>query len=651
MKKIFAAMIVLAIFTMGAFAQHVDWQKTYVNQNAAKPAVPKFNPKLYDLNTPKFVADAQQAYVFVDTLRDATFSLYGDLTPFVYEPYSNTLIFAGAQRNQVSQSSPLVGSLYIKYSTDEGKTWKKNQYYQENDKIPVWPSVAVTNTKKSTDPKTFNYVISGPIAENDGTGQYPWTGDIFLLVNGTTSADPLITYGPTSTQRWFWTRAAAAPVGNVEAFYNIGTLANSPGSQYGYYGSSSFDMKVGDWISQQIPPQWSVEKFRPSTQLNSSYQDDLFIDVDSKGNAYVGAKNMFADDPDNRVPAVSKSTDGGATWSEFDRMPFSLFTNYVTVMGGDPTKSGFIAYNSEGFVVTAEDEWHFAVRLFYNTSGTDYEYHIVDVYKQNGTWQMRKIGDFTGLFHFVMTEVGTGTAWKDSIEVNRLGNEVQIARTADGKNLVAKWMDYTGKAITVTPPVIISDGQDTISAVNVTDVFMAFKGVNDKDWSAPINVTNDDMVDKMTYIPQIVPSLSKVPLMTQRTFKCSYTDPNNPRNQYPVAVQQLILDYWQGTGMSMVSLTTTDIKQEQNVTFSVKDVYPNPASDQAELSFNLENASNVNIQMFNNLGQKVKTVLNDNVQAGINAVNIVTSDLINGSYYLRVTINGQTVTKTLNVIR
>ena len=661
MKKIFAAMIVLAIFSMGSFAKDFNWKNSYANI-PSKPAMPKYIPSNYDYNSPKIAPDAQQGFVYADTAQDARYSFLGEVSPYFYEPNSNALLLGGAHRYTNANNIP-TGYYYIKYSTDEGKTWRPYDLYNEPNKLAVWPSLAVSNPGKVKDPKKFNYVLSAPVA--DVQNNYQWAGDMFVVVNGTTSPAEIYNLpiqGPVSHQKWLMTKSAAGAIGNIDAFYNVGTLANDAGYQYGYYGSSSFDMKALDWVSQQVPSQWSVENFKPSTQLNSSYNDYMSIDVDANGNAYAGVKNMFADDPNNRVPAVSKSTDGGATWSDFDRMPYSLFENYVTVMGGDVTKSFFIPYDPEGFVVTGTDEWHFAVRMVITPDQQNYEFHIVDCFKMNGTWQMRKISTFTGTYLFLLEDNGTQTETKDSVIVSRLGNEVQMSKTADGKYVIAKWVDYTGKTVNVTPaPIVVTTGRDqngnlvpdvpdTIKAIDVTDVFMAYKDVKALEWNTPSNVTNDDIYDKMSMLPLTVPSINKVPLLTQRTAKANYTNPNNPRNQYPAAVMQMASDYWQFTGLTTVSLAQ-DVKQEQNVGFSINEIYPNPANEKAELSFNLDKTSFVDVQIYNSLGQKVRTVVSDLVGAGINALNIPTSDLQNGSYYVKVNINGSSVTKLMNVIR
>nr|MCU0359061.1 hypothetical protein [Cyclobacteriaceae bacterium] len=142
-------------------------------------------------------------------------------------------------------------------------------------------------------PLDFNYVISGPVAKEQG-GQYPWYGDFWLLVNGQLSTDPLEYDYPIQGQRWFATRAAANVNNGEEIFYNVGTLVNQQGKQYGYYGNSAFNMTIGDFNAQNSPAQWDPSKFRASTDLNSSYNDYLNIDADDQGRRHAGlfrAKN------------------------------------------------------------------------------------------------------------------------------------------------------------------------------------------------------------------------------------------------------------------------------------------------------------------------------------------------------------------------
>lgn len=253
-----------------------------------------------------------------------------------------------------------------------------------------------------------------------------------------------------------------------------------------------------------------------------------------------------------------------------------------------------------------------------------------------------------------MNDVGENGVYKDSIQVSRLGNEVQIVRTADSKYLVAKWVDYVDTSLTVDPPVYLqtANGIDTLSKIQSNDVFMAYRAANTTQWSKVYNVTSNPSIDKCTYLPLIVPDLEHIPLFELSTFMSSYSDPNHPRNSYPPNAWQLLTDTWQGVGYSTINLTgVVGVEEEQSYDFSVNEVYPNPATDYAEFSFNLDKSSHVNVEIYNSLGQKVNTLLNQVLDAGMHGLNINVNQLVSGTYYIRMTSNGNSITKKLTVIR
>jgi hypothetical protein len=607
--------------------------------------IPTFKNDLNEMGNLGKVTDRQMVDAFIDTIRTAIYSFYGNVTPVTYEPTSNTLVEVQEWR-YMSPQNELHGGIYIKYSTNNGLTWGKRTFWDEAGKLPLWPSIAVLNPGK-TNPIDFNYVIQGPVAVQEGQ-QYPWKGGFWLLVNGTASADPLVIPGPTNGYTWWTTRAAANKVGNKEMFYNSSILTNQSGYQYGAYGNSAFDMKAGDFLIQNIPPQWDVSVFRPSTDPTRSYNDQLYTDVDNQGGVYVGVKNMFADDINSRVPSVSKSVDGGLTWSAFDRMPKSLIENYIDVYGGDAQRSGMVPYNSDGFVVWGPDNFSFLFRMAIGTSSNQYEFHIVEASKRNGAWGIRKVGDYSGYNLIAVTDEGDQTNYKDSVSTSRLGNELQIVRTADSKYVIAKWVDYNGDTMRVMPPIIMNE-VDTIGIINTTDVFMAYRDVNNPDWSQTFNVTKTKDIDKCTFLPMVVRNLATIPLFSLASFRSQYQDPNHPRNQYPGAVWQLLYDTWQGVGFTKVALDVNDVKEE-TYNFNVNDIYPNPVSDAAEVSFNFDATSNVSIQVFDILGNKRADVINTILSQGMHGINIDVNDYESGNYYVRITVGGQSITKSMTVV-
>jgi Secretion system C-terminal sorting domain len=78
------------------------------------------------------------------------------------------------------------------------------------------------------------------------------------------------------------------------------------------------------------------------------------------------------------------------------------------------------------------------------------------------------------------------------------------------------------------------------------------------------------------------------------------------------------------------------------------DIFPNPTNNgYTNLSFNLEKNSEVRIDLMNNLGQNIKEVLNGELQQGKNKVQVKTSNLTKGLYYVNINVNNKLITKKL----
>ncbi len=84
--------------------------------------------------------------------------------------------------------------------------------------------------------------------------------------------------------------------------------------------------------------------------------------------------------------------------------------------------------------------------------------------------------------------------------------------------------------------------------------------------------------------------------------------------------------------INVVSGTTTGIVESK--TISSVSLYPNPSSDFSTLSFNLETSENVQIHIVNVLGEEVYNY-NSQLNTGFNKVEINTSNLENGVYFVQ----------------
>ena len=84
-------------------------------------------------------------------------------------------------------------------------------------------------------------------------------------------------------------------------------------------------------------------------------------------------------------------------------------------------------------------------------------------------------------------------------------------------------------------------------------------------------------------------------------------------------------------------------------TISSFNVYPNPTSNLINLSFNLNEASNVSIEVTDVTGRKVDLLMNEKVSSGNFSKSYNTTNLKNGYYLIRVNANGITTNYKLNI--
>ena len=84
-------------------------------------------------------------------------------------------------------------------------------------------------------------------------------------------------------------------------------------------------------------------------------------------------------------------------------------------------------------------------------------------------------------------------------------------------------------------------------------------------------------------------------------------------------------------------------------TFSSLNLFPNPASSSTEISFSLQSSSDVKVELFNLVGEKVKSVFAGNQNAGEQKLSIDCTDLNNGIYFVKLIAGRTEKTITLSV--
>jgi len=107
----------------------------------------------------------------------------------------------------------------------------------------------------------------------------------------------------------------------------------------------------------------------------------------------------------------------------------------------------------------------------------------------------------------------------------------------------------------------------------------------------------------------------------------------------------------EGNNLKTVALVTN---LNANSTELRAENYPNPFNEKTTISYNLPETGNVQIVIYNKMGQIVKTLVNEIQQAGLQTIDLNRSDLMSGVYYYRITLHGgssdYSVTKNMIVV-
>ncbi len=79
--------------------------------------------------------------------------------------------------------------------------------------------------------------------------------------------------------------------------------------------------------------------------------------------------------------------------------------------------------------------------------------------------------------------------------------------------------------------------------------------------------------------------------------------------------------------------------------------YPNPFSDYTTIEFNLNEKAEVEISLYNVLGEKLTTIVKGIYDKGINSVNYESGDLRSGNYIIKLNVNGEIISKPIQLIK
>jgi len=384
-----------------------------------------------------------------------------------------------------------------------------------------------------------------------------------------------------------------------------------------------------------VPPQWASNVFRevdqPGTGRFSQQVDFGPISGDDMYMACYG--NFIVESVSKNKPAVSFSTDKGDTWSDFNIIPNSVIQVYAETEYGittsnseNPADSIIFDWQTKSFIMQSNGDFCYIMKALIANFGAR-ETKIIEVYNEDNRWGIRTIADVTGAYITYADVLNDLQERQNPSDI-----ELQGAITFDGTKLVAKWVDLIGY-------------EPDMGNFETTDIFVSTREIGQSSWSESMNITNSEEIDRSTMLPNYVPNdLRDIPLLKMRSIIYSENADQIRAAQFNAGdLQHLIVGHFD---------TEVSVENQKEInSFEILSMYPNPADQDVTILFTTDNYGTCTVDLYDVMGKKLQENVVRNLSSGERYITLNTSTLPVGTYYVSLRLNGQSVTKVLNVIR
>jgi hypothetical protein len=537
-------------------------------------------------------------YILIDSMANAFGPAISTINPFAYDPYADVVAFVHRGQTAYAGGS---GELWYNISTDKGLTWTRvSAINSTNPQILArYPSMAILNPTKGT----INDATAGfAWPELKTTSSFGWVGyGVDQPVGaGSTYSAILQDEGNYSSQTPCWASD------NDNWFFWDSDFGTSGNAAIRFFRTQDFLT-----VEEINPPQWASSVFQDNGNI-------VLGGVSFNAVQYFAVLGSFVDpDPGNPIeggwyPGLSKSTDNGATWSDFEVIDFRTIpalSEYDVLYDykiGDTYVSfcGDINVDKDGYV-------HLVIPVT-DFGTTDTTNSIAEIFETASGWDAKIITNdlLAGSYQY-----GPGLA--------QMGPSTYLAFDESRNMEVCQWVNG-------------------IAPEKYCDIFMSYRFL-DGDWSTPVNLTNSATINNTQ--SHLAPTLAFNGTDTYTAFSMygyvsgvtgPWSDTTKTTNIYIKPVEITIV----GVNDKIVA---NDFGLEQN--------YPNPFNPSTKINYNLAERSNVSLKVYDILGNEVATLVNTTEDAGKHAVTFDGKNLASGLYIYTLKAGNFTSSKKMILIK
>jgi hypothetical protein len=585
-------------------------------------------------------------FIIFDSLANSLSYHTRQTTPFIWNPEFNVLatIKRGSYNPDEAgvNASNTKDNIFLRLSTDLGNTWDSTIYLLYNQYVDVYggaryPSLSSFNYGNEI---AFGYT-SSLVFEAQGTWNGYLTG--FFSASQGGAANIIDNKAVVNGTSYDWAVADAGILSGTDNkgnFYIIAADALTPTAG----GSLTDNSNIGyrktielDPSKIVIPAAWSSSVFYPVDSV--AYRDNELIGMRQKGDGtmYLAVAGDFIDNTALRGIKIgfSTSNDNGDTWSNFKIMPLNIIRDYASGLGLNPD-SCTLGYYSKDFTVLNNGDVYFAVYFTESDASKDFAYNthqilVIKYETATDSWSLTKIADVTGVWLNYFDDKGAQVA-------SGVDFEIQISKTVDEKQLLVKWVDLVG----------VNWSDASHYTFSTSDIFVSAYTVSSSSWSAPANITQSNIYERDTFIPTILPNnLVNIPILMLHTILQAGEDSGSA--YYTAALsylrkQHVAVGHFNGNINSVEDHSTSS-------STAITKIFPNPSNDISTMEFNTSNDGQVRVVITDLLGNVVSEAYNGFLNAGQHSVNINTTNLLSGAYYINVKSGSSNITKLINVVK